>query len=87
MENKTQVMHLEPRALWKHPAGSPASSSPTWLPPQGGSRSASCYNLTRAMAGSERCTRPKIIPESCFPGFWMVTLANQRDGNAGQSEG
>ena len=28
-----------------------------------------CYNLTRAMTGSERCTRPKIIPESCFRGF------------------
>ena len=28
-----------------------------------------CYNLTRAMTGSERCTRPKIIPESCFWGF------------------
>ena len=22
------------------------------------------------MTGSERCTRPKIIPESCFRGFW-----------------
>ena len=29
----------------------------------------SCYNLTRAMTSSERCTRPKIIPESCFQGF------------------
>ena len=28
-----------------------------------------CYNLTRAMTGPERCTRPKIIPESCFQGF------------------
>ena len=41
-----------------------------------------CYNLTRAMTGSERCTRPKIIPESCFWGFrGMITLANQRDDN------
>ena len=29
----------------------------------------SCYNLTRAMTGSERCTKPETIPESCFPGF------------------